>query len=84
MSASVSMTIQVDAKTAEVLDRLVSVTEHDRAWHLHRAVEAYLCEHAEDYEEIRRAVTEAEAGDFATDEEMAETFALFSRGLKAS
>ena len=84
MPAPVSMTIHVDAKTAELLDRLASLTEHDRAWHVHRAVEAYLHEQVEDYEDIRRAMAEADASDFATDEEMVETFASFGRGQKHS
>lgn len=45
---------------------------------------ASLYEQAEEYEEIRRAVAEADAGDFATDEEVEETFASFGKRLKPS
>ncbi|WP_448204095.1 CopG family ribbon-helix-helix protein [Azospirillum sp. sgz302134] len=77
------MTIRVDEKMAEALTRLSEATEHDPAWHLKRAVEAYLADQFEEYEDIRQAVAEADAGDFATDEEMEETFASFGKPLSA-
>lgn len=81
MSEPVSMTIRVDGKTAEALNRLAEATAHDPAWHLTRAVEAYLADQFEAYEDIRHAVAEADAGDFATDEEVENAFASFGRPL---
>ena len=83
MPSAVSMTIRVDEKTAEALDRLSRASDHDAAWHLERAVESYLSEQLEEFEEIRRAVAEADVGDFATDDEVEKAFASFGKPLNA-
>ncbi|MFL7900467.1 CopG family ribbon-helix-helix protein [Azospirillum argentinense] len=83
MSEPVSVTIRVDGKTAEALDRLARATAHDPAWHVERAVESYLADQCEAFEDIRRAVADADEGDFASDDEAENAFASFGQPLRA-
>jgi len=81
MSASVSLSFRVDERTVAQLDRLAEATDRQRSWILEQALRAYLKHHAWQVEDIRQALAEADAGDFATDEEMAKTFASFDQPL---
>jgi predicted transcriptional regulator len=81
MSASVSLSFRVDEQTVAQLDQLAEATDRQRSWILEQALHAYLKHHAWQVEDIRQALAEADAGDFATDEEMAETFASFDQPL---
>ena len=77
MSASVSLSIRMDEQMVKQLDRLAEATDRQRSWILEQALQAYLKTHAWQVEDIRQALAEADDADFATNEEMAETFASF-------
>ena len=79
MPASLSLSFTVDKQTVEQLDRLAEATDRQRSWILEQALRAYLKTHAWQVEDIRQALAEADDGDFATDDKMAETFASFDR-----
>ena len=81
MAASVSLSFRVDEQTVALLDRLAEATDRQRSWILEQALNTYLKHHAWQVEDIRQALAEADAGDFATDEEMAETFTSFNQPL---
>lgn len=79
MPTNVSLSFRVDEQTVKQLDRLAEATDRQRSWILEQALQAYLKTHAWQVEDIRQALAEADDGDFATDDEMAETFASFDR-----
>ena len=81
MAASVSLSFRVDEQTVAQLDRLAEATDRQRSWILEQALSAYLKDHAWQVEDIRQALAEADAGDFATDDEMTETFASFDQPI---
>jgi len=81
MSASVSLSFRVDEQTVAQLDQLAEATDRQRSWILEQALHAYLKHHAWQVEDIRQALAEADADDFASDEEMTETFASFDPPL---
>lgn len=76
--SAIPISFRVDEETAKALERLAEATDHEPAWHLRRALKTYLDEQLDEIEDIRRAVAEADAGDFATDEEAEEAFASFA------
>lgn len=74
---SQSLSFSTDDRTAEQLQALAEATDRPRGWHLERALRLYLDMEARELEDIHAGLAEADAGEFATDEEMAELFASF-------
>lgn len=79
-SESTTLTIRVTPALRERLDRLAKATDRSRAWLANAALEAWLDANEWQVAEIEAAVTEADAGDFATEDEVAATFARGRRG----
>lgn len=77
MSASVSLSIRMDEQMVKQLDRLAEAIARPQSWVLEQALQTYLKFQAWQVEDIRQALAEADDADFATNEEMAETFASF-------
>lgn len=77
MAAGVPLSFRTDEDTATHLDKLVSATDRPRAWHLEQALKGYLREQAWQVDDIRAGLAEAEAGAFASDDEIAVAFASF-------
>ena len=72
---SANLTIRLSDEQKQQLDRLAESTGRSRAFHADQAIRRYLAEEAWQIQETLEGIEEAEAGDFATDEEMAESFA---------
>ncbi|ELR99997.1 CopG family ribbon-helix-helix protein [Gloeocapsa sp. PCC 73106] len=73
-----NVTFQVDSDKKLALDALAASMNCDRSYILNEAIQMYLEMYRWQIEEIKRGVAEAEAGDFATPEEVKNTFAKLS------
>lgn len=74
----VSVTVRLDQDTVAFLDRLAEVEDRDRSYMIKRAVASFVQLHRWQIEEIEKAVKEADAGLFATDEEVERLFAKWT------
>jgi RHH-type rel operon transcriptional repressor/antitoxin RelB len=74
-TVSANLTIRLSDEQKQQLDRLAESTGRSRAFHADQAIRRYLAEEAWQIQETLEGIEEAEAGDFATDGEMAESFA---------
>jgi predicted transcriptional regulator len=72
-----NVTIRLDAETIALLDDVAKYHDRDRSYVIKLAIDEYLHYQKWRLEEINKAIAEADAGDFATDEEVAATFAKF-------
>lgn len=68
---SAVLTLRVDARTKARLEKLAEATQRSKSFLAAEAIERYL--ESEDWQikEIRRAVKEADAGDFVSDADFA-------------
>jgi predicted transcriptional regulator len=69
-----SVTFRLDAAKRQELDAVAQALDRDRSWVLAEAVEAYLDVHRWQVTQIREGLRQAEAGEFASDEEVAAAF----------
>ena len=72
-----SVTFRLDDDKLQVLDGLATTMDRDRSYLLNEAVENYIDLHQWQINEIRQAIAEADAGDFATNEEVRAAFDAF-------
>jgi RHH-type transcriptional regulator, rel operon repressor / antitoxin RelB len=70
----VGITIRLDPDTVAFLDRLAEAQDRDRSYLIKQAVANFVRLHRWQIEEIEKAVKEADAGLFATDEEVEAMF----------
>lgn len=70
----VNVTCRLPVDDVQFLDRMAEVTERDRSYLIKKAVEEYITSQRWQLEEIDRGIAEADAGDFATDEEVEAAF----------
>jgi len=70
MSETATITARIPARDKERLEALAQATGRKKGFLIAQAVEAYLETQAWQVEETLEAIQEAEAGDFATDEEL--------------
>ncbi|HTO85677.1 MAG TPA: CopG family transcriptional regulator [Methylomirabilota bacterium] len=70
-----TVTFRLDAKKRAQLDAIADGMDRDRSYVLTEAVDAYLDVHQWQAEHIRKGLSEARAGRFATDAEVKRTFA---------
>ena len=70
----VNVTCRIAGDRVALLDKLGTHYDRDRSYLVNQAVEGFLAMHEWQIAEIERALKEAEAGDFATDAEVRETF----------
>ncbi len=66
-----SVTFRIDAEARAALDQLAAATNRDRGSLISEAVEAYLDVQEWQFAHIGAGLAQAEAGSFATDEEVA-------------
>jgi RHH-type transcriptional regulator, rel operon repressor / antitoxin RelB len=66
-----NVTIRLDASLKKTLDKLAKATGRSRAYLAQDALRQYLEEQAWQVAEIKKAVKEADAGEFATEAEVA-------------
>lgn len=74
MTQSSTMTIRMESELKERLDKLAQVTRRSKSFLAAEAVREYLALNDWQIQEINTALTEADAEDFASDEEVATTF----------
>jgi predicted transcriptional regulator len=72
-----NVTVRLDTDKIALLDQLAKSEDRDRSYLIKIAIDQYLAYHQWRIDEIRKAIAEADAGDFATDEEVAAAFAKF-------
>ncbi|NCD26506.1 MAG: ribbon-helix-helix protein, CopG family [Deltaproteobacteria bacterium] len=76
------MSTQISIRASEELisrfNALAKETDRSRAYLINQAMEEYIAREAWQVTEIRKALKEADAGEFATDEEMAKLDANWS------
>lgn len=68
---STVLTIRVSPDTKDQLDKLAQATKRSKSFLAAEAIDRYLEVEAWQVEEIRTALQEADAGDFASDEDLA-------------
>ena len=66
----VNVTVRLDKESVAVLDNLAKSFDRDRSYLIKEAVQSYISLHQWQLEEIKKAIAEADAGDFATEKEM--------------
>ena len=69
-----TITFRVNRDKREALDLIAQGLDRDRSYVLNQAIENYLEMHRWQIEEINKAIAEADAGDFASDEEVDAVF----------
>lgn len=75
MSESVAVTARISPEDKELLDRLAAYTGCSNDDLISRAIREYLQSQTWQIEEINRAIQEADAGEFAGDDEVEAFFA---------
>jgi predicted transcriptional regulator len=79
MAASGVFSVRVPTALKRQIDDVAQAMERPRGWVVTRALEDFVRTNAWQVEEIRRAVAEADAGDFASPQEVEATFARWTR-----
>lgn len=72
-----SITFRLDDEKVSFLDQLAAAIDRDRSYLLNEAVESYIDVTRWQIGEIAAAIAEADAGDFAGDDEVRAAFAAF-------
>jgi predicted transcriptional regulator len=75
---TVALTVSVDDATLGALDRLAKTTDRPRDWLVAQAIEDYVALNAWAVSKIEAGLAAAEAGDFASPEEVARVRAKFA------
>ena len=75
----VNVTVRLAPDAVAFLDELALTQERDRSYFIKKAVEDYIAYERWRMKDIRKAIEEADAGLFATDEEVE---AFFSKPIK--
>ena len=69
-----AITVRMDADKREALDALARATDRDRSYLINEAVDAYLAVHRWQITHIEEGLRQADAGEFATDEEVSAAY----------
>jgi predicted transcriptional regulator len=70
-----NITFRIDRDKKVALEAIAKGVNRDRSYILNEAIDAYLEMHQWQIEEIQKGIAEADAGDFASDEEVKAIFA---------
>ena len=70
MAASTILTLRVDNKLKKKLDKLAKTTQRSRSFLAAEAIREFVALNEWQIEEIQKGVREADAGNFATEEEV--------------
>lgn len=73
------LTLRIDVKLRKKLDKLAQSTQRSRAFLAAEAIREYVDVNEWQVAEIRKAIAEADAGDFATDEQVQRTIAKWTK-----
>jgi RHH-type transcriptional regulator, rel operon repressor / antitoxin RelB len=79
MPESAVLTLRLDAKLKNQLDRLSKSMNRSRSFVAAQAIQEYVSVNEWQIGEIKKGLAEADAGDFATDEEMQQTIRRLTR-----
>jgi len=79
MPESSVLTLRLDAKLKNQLDRLSKSMNRSRSFVAAQAIQEYVSANEWQISEIKKGLAEADAGDFATDEEMRQTIRRLTR-----
>jgi len=74
----VSITVRLDEDTVAFLDQIAEVEDRDRSYLIKQAVANFVRLHRWQIEEIEKGLKEADAGLFATDEEVEQLFSKWT------
>jgi predicted transcriptional regulator len=77
-----NITFRLDSERRAALDEIAAGLDRDRSYLINEAIALYLEMHQWQIQQIKQAVTEADAGDFATEAEVTEVFARLTNGKK--
>jgi predicted transcriptional regulator len=69
-----TITARLDSDTRTRLEKLAASTSRSRSWLVAEAVKQYVTEQSWQVEAIEEGIREADAGNFATDDEVKEAF----------
>lgn len=75
-----NVTFRLDSEKRAALDAIAAGMDRDRSYLINEAITLYLEMHQWQLEEIRQGIAEADAGDFASEEEVAAVFARLTNG----
>ena len=79
MPESAVLTLRLDPKLKNQLDRLSKSMNRSRSFVAAQAIQEYVSVNEWQINEIKKGLAEADAGDFATDEEMQQTIRRLTR-----
>jgi predicted transcriptional regulator len=74
-----NVTVRLEADKIALLDQLAKSEDRDRSYLIKVAIDQYLAYHQWRIDEIKKAIVEADAGEFATDEEVERLFAKWTQ-----
>jgi predicted transcriptional regulator len=77
--AKVNITVWLEDDIVASLAKLAKHGDRDRSYLISKAVESYISVQQWQIHQTRKAITEAEAGDFASDDEVEAMFTEFTR-----
>jgi len=69
-----TVTFRIDSGIKDALDRIAEGMDRDRSYVLNEAVSAYVETHRWQIDQIKEGLRQANAGEFATEAEVAATF----------
>ncbi len=78
MPQSTTMTIRLEAELKRRLDKLASVTHRSKSFLASEAVREFIELNEWQIEEIQAAIKEADAGDFASDQDVEAVFSKWA------
>jgi RHH-type rel operon transcriptional repressor/antitoxin RelB len=79
MPESAVLTLRLDAKLKKQLDRISKSMNRSRSFVAAQAIQEYVSVNEWQIAEIKKGLAEADAGDFATEEEMQQTIRRLTR-----
>jgi len=74
-----TVTFRVESDKKDALDAIAAGQDRDRSYVLNQAIDAYIETHRWQIEHIKEGLRQADAGEFATDEEVAAAFAKWRK-----
>ena len=74
-----TVTFRIDSEMKDALDAVAQSMDRDRSYVLNEAVAAYIETYRWQVEHIKEGLRQADAGEFATDAEVASVFARWRR-----
>lgn len=75
----VKVSFLLNEKKCKALDEIALLLERDRTFVINEAISAYLVVQSWQVQDTMKAIEEANSGEFATDEEVKQTFSKYMR-----